>query len=273
MQLNFIVRIFDMPLTPAQIQELADRFCSILMSHACHGLATSSLDGMGEITFRDGLIVAAAASGSKIRQAWIFEREDLPSGWSDAAVDLTIIRPSDADSPKVVGAVELKWWRQEDSGNASNRRCELVKDFIRAAANYKNVEDFSFVALLSTEVSWKTTTSTNGSDKDAMTLLTASGTQKWNLKALSECASVKSSVRSLGHRVPVPSAFHTKLLAAHELSFVSGRTASARVWSVVKPQKTVFLSLKELESRFNIKARSSAEGNDTVGVQEGERGS
>lgn len=257
-----------MPMKHAEIQELADRFCSILMSHACHGLATSSLDGMGEITFRDGLVVAAAASGAKLKQAWIFEREHLPDGWSDAAVDLTIFRSSAVDTYKVVGAVELKWWRQEDSGNASNRRRDLVKDFIRAASNYKNVEDFSFVALLSTEVSWDKTTSTDGSDKDAMTLLTADGTQKWNLKDLDKCASVKSSVRSLGHRVPVPSAFHTKLLAAHDLSFVSGRTASARVWSVVKPQKTVFLSEKELEKRFGIKARAADVSKDPNAAQE-----
>jgi len=77
-----------MALTNAQVQELADRICAILIAHASHGLATSSLEGMGEITLRDSLIVAAAAAGAQIKQAWVLEREVLPAGWTDSAVDL-----------------------------------------------------------------------------------------------------------------------------------------------------------------------------------------
>ncbi|WP_323162244.1 hypothetical protein, partial [Pseudomonas fluorescens] len=78
-----------------------------------------------------------------------------------------------------VGAVELKWWRQTDKGNSSNRRRDLIKDFIRAAANYQNTESFSFVALLSTEVSWDVTLSNTKVDKDITPLLKKEGTQKW----------------------------------------------------------------------------------------------
>lgn len=53
--------------------------CGILISHAAHGLATSSLEGMGEITLRDSLIVAAAAAGAQAKQAWILQREVLPN--------------------------------------------------------------------------------------------------------------------------------------------------------------------------------------------------
>lgn len=77
-------------MTPAEIQDLADRISSILISHAAHGLATSSLAGTGEITLRDSLIVAAAATGAKIKQAWVLKREVLPAGWSDSAVDLIV---------------------------------------------------------------------------------------------------------------------------------------------------------------------------------------
>jgi hypothetical protein len=141
-------------MTPVQVQELADRICSILISHAAHGLATSSLEGMGEITLRDSLVVAAAAAGAQTKQAWVFQREVLPVGWTDSAVDLMLYRTGNHDAQHLVGGAELKWWRHTDKSNASNRRRDLVRDFLRAAALYPGVEDFAFVALLSTEVSW-----------------------------------------------------------------------------------------------------------------------
>lgn len=243
----------------SQIQDLADRFCSILMAHASHGIATSSLEEMGEITLRDGLIVAAAAAGASQKQAWIFKREELPAGWSDSAVDLTIYRRGNNEESKTVGAVELKWWRQTDSANASNRRRDLTKDFIRAASNYKNVESFSFVALLSTEVSCSATTSTTAGDKDVMALVTGPGTQKWNLGQLADSPGIRSAVQALGFRLPIPTAFHTKLLATFDLHLASGRTASARIWSVIKPQRTTYLAEAELESKFGVKKRKKKE--------------
>ena len=75
-----------------EIQALADATAHMLLSHACHGLATSSLEGIGEITLRDGLVVAAAAVGARTKRAWIFEREVLPDGWTDATVDLMVYR-------------------------------------------------------------------------------------------------------------------------------------------------------------------------------------
>jgi hypothetical protein len=260
--LNFLasIRIQDifMALKDSQIQELADRFASILISHASHGIATSSLNEMGEITLRDGLIVAAAAAGSSQKQAWIFGREKLPKGWTDSAVDLTIFRigkkiESDEGNSveyHTVGAVELKWWRQTDKGNSSNRRRDLIKDFIRAAANYQNTESFSFVALLSTEVSWDVTLSNTKVDKDITPLLEKEGTQKWNIKKLAEITCIKSAVRALDDRVPIPTAFHTKLLSTIDLHLASGRTASARIWSVVKPQRTTFMDNNELQTHF-----------------------
>lgn len=233
-------------MTPAEIQDLADRICSILISHAAHGLATSSLVGMGEITLRDSLIVAAAATGAQIKQAWVLKREVLPAGWSDSAVDLIVYRQGNQGAMKEVGGVELKWWRQEDKGNASNRRRDLIKDFIRAASLYPAMDDFTFVALLSTEVSWTSTTTTTAADARAMGLLTANGSKVWNLKKLSNSPGVKGSIKFLNGKIPIPNIFHSKLLSTLELHIVSGRSAFAKVWLVKKPQNTRFLTTQEI---------------------------
>lgn len=233
-------------MTQTQIQDLADRFASILISYAAHGLATSSLNGMGEITLRDSLITAAAAAGAKTKQAWIFEREVIPEGWTDSAVDLILSRQGNNGVNKKVGGIELKWWRQTDKGNASNRRRDLVKDFIRAASLYKDVEDFAFVVLLSTEVSWDSTTKTTCSDQAAMKLLTSQTSEVWNLKNLMKTKAVPASIRALHGKVPIPNTFHTKLLTTLSLEFASGRTAFAKVWLVKKPQNTKILSEVEV---------------------------
>jgi hypothetical protein len=236
-----------MALTTAQVQELADRICAILIAHASHGLATSSLEGMGEITLRDSLIVAAAATGAQIKQAWVLKREVLPHGWIDSAVDLVIYRSGNLSALKEVGGVELKWWRQNDKRNASNRRRDLVKDFIRAASLYPAVDDFTFVALLSTEVSWVSTTSTDRADASAMALLTAVGSQTWDIRTLAASPAVKGAVRFLNGKVPIPNIFHSKLLSTLELNFASGRSAFAKVWLVKKPQKTHYCTDGEVD--------------------------
>lgn len=233
-------------MTPAEIQDLAERICSILISHAAHGLATSSLVGMGEITLRDSLIVAAAATGAQIKQAWVLKREVLPAGWSDSAVDLIVYRQGNQGAMKEVGGVELKWWRQEDKGNASNRRRDLIKDFIRAASLYPAMDEFTFVALLSTEISWTSTTTTTAADASAMGLLTANGSKIWNLNKLSSSPGVKGAIKFLNGKVPIPNIFHSKLLSTLELHFASGRSAFAKVWLVKKPQNTRFLTTQEI---------------------------
>jgi hypothetical protein len=147
-----------------------------------------------------------------------------------------------------VGGIELKWWRHGDRTNASNRRRDLVRDFIRAASVYPSVQDFAFVALLSTEVSWTSTTSTHGADETAMGLVTADdGSKIWNVHKLRGSPAVRGAVRSLRGRVPVPNIFHSKLLSSVELRFASGRSAFARVWSIRKPQRTHFLTDAELQ--------------------------
>ena len=236
-----------MALTDANIRDLADRISSILMSHAAHGLATSSLVEMGEITLRDGLIVAAASSGSSLKQAWLLEREVVPNGWTDAPVDLLIRRKGNQGAIKDVGGVELKWWRRADKSNGTNRRRDLVRDFIRAAALYQQMESFAFVALLSTEVSWDSTTQTDKGDRPAMDLLCNEDTQKWNLINLKKCPAIKGAIRSLGNRVPIANIFHTKLISSHTLGLSSGRAASAMVWSVVKPQRSKIMTAAEIK--------------------------
>lgn len=216
----------------------ADRIAYMLLSHAAHGLATSSLEGTGEITLRDGLIVAAASMGAAERRSWIIDREVLPQNWTDSAVDLVVYRSGNNSDP-MVGAVELKWWRRTDKANAANRRRDLIKDFIRAAALHQTVEEFAFVALLSTTGSWSNTTSTSHTDKDAMKLLSAEGVQKWNLEKLKAGSAICAALKSLDGRVqPISKIFHTELLSHRAISEGNTVQAFAKVWSVRRPQRT-----------------------------------
>jgi len=231
----------------SQVQDLADRVCSILISHAAHGLGTTSLDGMGEITLRDGLIAAAASMAADMKQAWILKREELPPGWTDAAVDLIVFRRGNQGAEHPVGGIELKWWRQVSTSNASNRRKDLVKDFIRAASLYPTVDDFAFVALLSTDVSWTSTTGTQAADAPAMALVTAQGSSTWNLPNLRAAPAVSNAVSFLAGKLPIPNIFHSRLLSDVELKFASGKSAFAKVWAVNKPQNTHILSVAEIE--------------------------
>src|SRR5262245_20972023 len=128
----------------------------MLVSQASHGISTSSLVGLGEISLRGATIVAAASMGARLRQAWLLFREQTPNTWNGAAVDVVVARKV-GHRIRWVAGVELKWWRQSDGANAGNRRRELVRDFLRAASLCPLVDDVSFVTLLSTEDSWSRT--------------------------------------------------------------------------------------------------------------------
>ena len=203
---------------------------------------------MGEITLRDGLVVAAAAAGAAEKRAWILQREILPSGWSDAAVDLMISRAGNAGNAVLLGGVELKWWRQKDGGNAGNRRRDLVKDFIRAGSLYQQTEEFSFVALLSTAGSWASTASTTGTDRDVMQRLLADGSQQWNLENDRTSAAVRNAVASLNGRVPLPNIVRSELLVNLSLRASGQEEAFARVWNVRKPQNTRILTDADVDA-------------------------
>ncbi|HEY5849896.1 MAG TPA: hypothetical protein VIT62_03900 [Lysobacter sp.] len=233
-------------MTPAQVRHLANSIASMLVSHAAHGVSTSSLSGTGEITLRDGLVVSAASVGSSHKQAWILNREVIPTGW-DGAVDLVVCRVSNG-TEKIVGGVELKFWRQATASNASNRRRDLFKDFMRAAALYPLSEHFSFVALLTTKESWDTTVGTRGADKDVIDLLKAEATVSWNIASLSGSPSIKSAAKLLKGKVPVISSFKSELMCTYSLSTSDGAICAARVWAVRKPQNTRELTEAELEA-------------------------
>lgn len=237
-------------MTDAQISSLAEAMASILVSHAAHGLATSALEGTGEITLRDGLIVAAAAAGAKAKQAWLLEREVRPNTWTEGAVDLMVSRQGNLGLQHLVGGVELKWWRKTDASNAANRRKDLIRDFVRAASIYPLVDSFSFVALLSTSVSWEATTDTTGTDKQVMHKLSDSGSQNWNVRQLAGSAGLKAALKSLNNKTPICSTFHTELLSSISLSNANGALAFAKVWRVKKPQNTIYLDAKEVQTFF-----------------------
>ncbi len=235
-------------MTDAEIQGLADGVASILLSYAGHGFATGAVEGMGEITLRDGLVVAAAAAGARLRQAWILKREFVPVGWTEAAVDLVVARKGNRGRTVDVGAIELKWWRRADTPNAGGRRRDIVKDLIRAASLYPAVEALSFVALLSTADSWNVTTATRGSDRPVITRLAATGSQTWRLTDLRACSSVRNAISALSGRVPIPNIFHTRLLSSHEIRSAGRTVAAAKVWEVKKPQRTRILAPADVDA-------------------------
>lgn len=242
-------RVLALSMKLERSKDFANRVATMLLSHAAHGLATSSLEGMGEITLRDGLVVASAAMGAKNKRSWIIDREVLPQEWSDSAVDLLVFRKGNAGNLFMVGAVELKWWRRTDKANAGNRRRDLIKDFIRAAALHKAAEDFAFVALLSTSDSWSSTTGTSQSDKEVMRLLSGNGVQKWNFEKLKGSSSVRAALKTLdGHVTPVSKILHSELLSHRTIGDGAKTMAFAKVWSIRRPQKTSDLSSDNIKA-------------------------
>ena len=233
-------------MTEDQIISLGEAMANMLLSHAAHGLATGSLEGTGEITLRDGLIVAAAAEGARIKQSWIIDREVIPSGWTDAPVDLFILRNGTQQQLIPIGGVELKWWRKTDVRNSSNRRKDLVRDFIRAGSLYQIVEKFAFVALVSTEGSWSATANTKGSDRAAMAKLSAEGLQQWDLRQMQSSTAISEAMRSLQGRVPIPNIFHSELVCTKSLNSGNSLLAFSRVWKVKKLQGSSILTNAEL---------------------------
>ena len=241
-------------MTDSQVNSLAEAIASMLLSHAAHGLATSSLEVTGEITLRDGLVVAAAAAAARTKRAWIIEREVRPNDWTEGEVDLMVSRYGHANATHCIGTVELKWWRKTDPSNAANRRRDLLRDFIRAAAVYPRVESFSFVALLSTSVSWDATASTTGSDREPMAKVSATGSQHWNTTALATSAGMRGALRSLNGVVPICSTFHSELLCSRSLSGPDGDLAFAKVWRVKKPQRSIYLKSQRVDQLTSVPA-------------------
>ena len=137
-----------------------------------------------------------------------------PTSWKgEERIDLVVQRKSGANEPWVF-ATELKWWRQSDGANAANRRMALVVDLLRAACarGFFGVEEEAYVVLISTEASWKKTTTTTGSDSVVCTKLNATGTQSWSLKAIRTAPSLKGAVAQLRSSIEIPSSFHTTLV-------------------------------------------------------------
>lgn len=228
-------------MTANELKQFADSVAAMMVAQASHGISTSSLVGLGEISLRDATIVAAASIGARLRQAWVLLREETPNGWHGADIDVVVARRVGANLRWVAG-VELKWWRQSDGANAGNRRRELVRDFLRAASLYPLVDDASLVALLSTEDSWSRTAHSKGNDVSALALIKGQGVQQWNVQNLAACPAVRGAAQALSGHAPVPSLFRSELLSTVTVQVDNHARAAARVWKVWKYQNTQFLT-------------------------------
>ena len=226
-------------------RQLAQKVSTILLSLSAHGHATSSLGGLGEISLRDGAVAAVAAVAARQRRAWVIRRELRPPAWRGANVDLVVQRRV-AGTLKWVAAMELKWWRQSDDSNASNRRRDLVRDFVRAASIYPTVEETSLVCLLARSKSWTDTITTSGKDKIVTPLIVATASTKWDLASLVQAPCVRGALRSASQSVPVPNRFTTELVAEAQVILAGKEIAAARVWSVRKHRNTRVLSPDEV---------------------------
>lgn len=218
-------------------REFAKSIAAMLLSNAAHAVALGDLRAIGEIALSDGMVVAGAAVGATRRNAWIIRREVCPSTWSSGAIDLVVSRVTNRDREIWVNAVELKWWRDARSANASNRRRDLLKDMIRAAAIYPDVEGSALVALLTTRSAWKATVNTSGADKEICSRFTIDGLARWNLSTLGDTPAVKGALSSLTGLPRIPNILHTKLLVTMRIGETSD-LAFARVWGVRKPEKS-----------------------------------
>jgi len=123
-----------------------------------------------------------------------------------------------------------------------------VKDFIRAASLYTKVDDFSFVALLSTNVSWDATVGTTGKDKEVMRMLDGRTTQKWNLEKLKDSSAIKAAVSSLKDRVPTPNILHSELLVSLAIQDGDKQFAFSKVWLIKKPQRSKMIDSTSIQN-------------------------
>jgi hypothetical protein len=226
--------------------EMAKALSLVLLSHTSHGLGTDTLSGMGEITLRDGLIVGAAAVGARRRAAWIIEREYQPSSWSSGNVDLTVWRKT-RHRRRWFCAAELKWWHQEDTNNAANRRTKLIRDFLRAGGVYQLLlqpDKMALVLLVSTAASWASTVTRHqaGDAHLCRNWERIYGTQRWNLIALRHCPGVRAGVTELrGMGVQIPGIIHSRLEYSVDVQQQRSTPATVRCWTVWKPQGSTIL--------------------------------
>ncbi len=236
-----------MALTSAQEKLFAQSVAEILASLGTHGLATSSLQGLGEVSLRDATIVAAASVGAQLKQAWILLREEQPASWSKGNVDVVVARTKGAKTAWVTG-VELKWWRHQDAANSFNRRRDLIRDFIRCASIYPALESPAIVALLATTESWKKTTGTKGADQPVMDLLKKSGMQSWSVAHLATSKALREAASNLKGSVCIASHFRSRRVATIRVRVNGEERLCARTWKVWKHQNTHWLTSKELET-------------------------
>lgn len=249
-----------------EAQHLTDSIALTLLGLGTHAAGLGGLGGMGEITLRDGLVAACAAEGARRRKAWIFSREQTPPGWNDETVDVVVQRVAGGQT-RWVTAVELKWWRDSTTTNASNRRAGLVRDIIRCASIHfrPGIEERALVVLVATKSSWDATAASQGQDDEVCRRLRSANTEIWPLRrSLHACPAVKSALKRLVRpaknasgtrkaqartlRLPPPSSLRTRRLGVYTSDLGGADELQVRVWECTKVQNSKGLDLVEVDT-------------------------
>lgn len=221
----------------AEKTRIAQNIASYLAATLGHMRSTRSFDGIGEITLRDGLTAVLAAHSADARQGWNFFREYNKTPWK-LPVDFVVTRNGNQKAQHLVGAVELKIWRQRDSANASARRTALLVDIYKAAAFHSLGGDFSFVALAAERNSWKATAPRSSGKTSVFHPLFRIGKFNWDTKKLDAHPSAWSAIEQLCGCVPIAEHIQTELLAVASHHEGGIPTFAAGVWSVRKNQNS-----------------------------------
>jgi hypothetical protein len=221
------------------------RACTMVIGGiGTHALGTNSAEGLGEISLRDGLVVAAAATGANRRHAWVIQREYRPEDWNGRAIDI-VAKRTVRNADRLVYSAEVKWWRDATSANAFNRRRDFVEDLIRAACMYPRVEEAALVILLATGDSYRTTLT--GVLEKVLHAGRAIGT--WNLAKLKTWPVIRRAVGALRGNIQIPNVFQTEVASWMRVDARGPATRQlwAVAWALRKPQHTHWLTDAELD--------------------------
>ena len=159
----------------------------------------------------------------------------------DMIADAVIKERTTHNNTRTVAAIEVKWWRDADQSNASNRRKALVRDIIRAASMSNAVESFALVCLVATYESWDKTLNAKSEERNFINSIATSN----DVVKVDPTRDLKSILKTLlgsnGQRFPIPTSIHVERQSECCISLNGNESVVARIWEVRKPQRSGWL--------------------------------